>query len=88
MPDQLFIKYIVSPLVILRIRHGDWEDNSCLGRGGYLDIERVGADRRGRKEGWGEGRGCEAWPFLGTKSLVHVEVLFSHCGRGCYCLSC
>jgi hypothetical protein len=43
MPDQLFIKYVVSPLVILSIILGDWGDNSCLGKDGYLGIERAGA---------------------------------------------
>jgi hypothetical protein len=49
MLDQLFTQYIVSPLVILSISHGDWEDNCCLGRDGYLDIEL--------KEGAGRGDG-------------------------------
>jgi hypothetical protein len=43
MLDQLFTNYVVSPLMILSINHGDWEDNGCLGRGGYLGIERTGA---------------------------------------------
>jgi hypothetical protein len=50
MSNQLFTKYVVSPLVILSISHGDWRDNGCLGRGGYLVIERAGAGGRGRKE--------------------------------------
>jgi hypothetical protein len=32
------------------------------------------------------GKGCEAWGVYGTKSLVCVKVLFSCCGRECYCL--
>jgi hypothetical protein len=43
MPDKLFIKYVVSPLVILSISHGDWGNNGYLGRGGYLSIEKAGA---------------------------------------------
>jgi hypothetical protein len=61
--DQLFRKYVLSPLVILSISHGNWEDTSCLGRGRYLGIERDGARRRGRKGGWGEEGGCKAWGF-------------------------
>jgi hypothetical protein len=44
MPDLLFVQYAVSPLVILSISHGDWGDSSCLGRGGYLGIERAGVE--------------------------------------------
>jgi hypothetical protein len=43
MSDQLFTNYVVNPLVILSISHRDREDNGCLGRGGYLCIERAGA---------------------------------------------
>jgi hypothetical protein len=63
MPDQLFTNYVVSPLLILSISHGEWEDNGCLGRDGYLGIERADAGGRGRKGGWGEGKGCEVWGF-------------------------
>jgi hypothetical protein len=56
MLHQLFTKYIVSPLVILFISHGDWRDKGCLGRGGYLGIERAGAGGRGRRD-VGEGEG-------------------------------
>jgi hypothetical protein len=54
-PDQLFIKYIVSPLVILSISHGDWGDNCCLGSVGYLGIERAGAGGRSKNGGMGLG---------------------------------
>jgi hypothetical protein len=57
MLEQLFTKYVVIPLVILSINCGDCMENSCLGRGVYLGIERAGTGGRGRKEGWGRGRG-------------------------------
>jgi hypothetical protein len=49
MPSQLFTKYVVSPLVILSISHGDWGDNGCLSRGGYLGNERAIIGAKGRK---------------------------------------
>jgi hypothetical protein len=33
--------------VILSISHGDWGENGCLGRGGYLGIVKDGAGGRG-----------------------------------------
>jgi hypothetical protein len=54
MPNQLFTKFVVSPLVILSISHADWRYNGCLGRGGYLGFERAGAGDRGRKGEYGE----------------------------------
>jgi hypothetical protein len=51
MLDKLFIKYVGSPLVILSISHGDWGDNGCLERGGYLGIERSGDE--GSERGYG-----------------------------------
>jgi hypothetical protein len=35
--------------MILSTSCGDWGDNCCLGRGGFLGIERDGAGRRDRK---------------------------------------
>jgi hypothetical protein len=49
MPDHLLTKYIVSMLVIFSISHGDWGDNGCFGRRGYLGIERADTGGRGRK---------------------------------------
>jgi hypothetical protein len=40
--------------MILSISPGDLVDNCCLGRGGYLGIERAGTGRKGRKEELGE----------------------------------
>jgi hypothetical protein len=56
MLDQLFIKCVWSPLVIVSISHGDWEDNSSLDGGGYLGIEIAGTegkDRKGDSKGGG-----------------------------------
>jgi hypothetical protein len=48
-PYQLFTKYVVSPLVILSIRYGDYGDHSCFYTDGCLGIERAGTGGRGRK---------------------------------------
>jgi hypothetical protein len=48
---QLFAQYTASHLVISSISHGNWGDDGCLGRGGYLGIKRAGAEGRGRKGG-------------------------------------
>jgi hypothetical protein len=49
MLDQLFTKYVLSFLVILFISCGDWGNNGCLGRGGYLGIERAGTGGSGQE---------------------------------------
>jgi hypothetical protein len=51
MPDQLFTKYVGSPIVILAISHGDWGNKSYLDGCGYLGIERAYAG--GRRVGRG-----------------------------------
>jgi hypothetical protein len=48
-------KICMSPLGILSIRQRDWGHNGCLGRGGYLGIERVGTGGKGRKGGFHKG---------------------------------
>jgi hypothetical protein len=53
---------------MLSIIYGDWEG------GRYLDSERAGTGGRGRKGGWCEGEEEEVWGFLGTKSLLCVEM--------------
>jgi hypothetical protein len=55
MLNHLFTKYVVSPLLILFISPGDCGNNGCLGKGGFLGIERGGIGRRGKR---GDGMGA------------------------------
>jgi hypothetical protein len=40
---------------MLPVSCGDWRNNSCLDKDGYLGIERAGTGGRGRKGGWDDG---------------------------------
>jgi hypothetical protein len=41
MPDQLFTICVVSPLVISSISCGNWGNNGCLGKGGFLVLREL-----------------------------------------------